>query len=79
MEIVLSEQAQKDIQYWKKTKNIKIQNRITELKNAIISKPISGNWESRTAKTSIIRQMVSKNRQDKPFCLPYRKWRTPYL
>lgn len=42
MEIILSEQAQKDIKYWKKTKNIKIQERIIELKNAIILNPYQG-------------------------------------
>lgn len=42
MEIILSEQAQKHIDYWKQTKNIKIQNRIIELKNAIILNPYQG-------------------------------------
>lgn len=42
MEIVLSKQAQKDIEYWKKTKNTKIQERIIELKNAIILDPYQG-------------------------------------
>ena len=42
MEIVLSVQAQKDIEYWKKTKNIKIQERIIMLKNAVISSPYQG-------------------------------------
>jgi toxin YoeB len=42
MEIVLSEQAQKHIDYWKKTKNLQIQNRIIELKNAIIINPYQG-------------------------------------
>jgi len=39
MEIILSEQAQKDIEFWKKTKNLKIQERIIALKNAIILNP----------------------------------------
>jgi toxin YoeB len=42
MEIVLSKQAQKHIDYWKKTKNVKIQERIIELKNAIIENPYQG-------------------------------------
>ena len=42
MEIVLSEQAQKHIEHWKKTKNVKIQERIIELKNAIILNPYQG-------------------------------------
>ena len=42
MEIVLSEQAQKHIEHWKKTKNSKIQQRIIELKNAIILNPYQG-------------------------------------
>ncbi len=42
MEIVLSEQAQKHIEYWKKTKNLKIEQRIIELKNAIILNPYQG-------------------------------------
>lgn len=42
MEIILSEDAQKHIEYWKKTKNIKIQERIIELKNAIILNPYQG-------------------------------------
>ena len=42
MEIVLSKQAQKDIEYWKKTKNTKIQERIIELKNAILLDPYQG-------------------------------------
>jgi toxin YoeB len=42
MEIVLSKQAQKDIEFWKKTKNTKIQARIIELKDAIILDPYQG-------------------------------------
>ena len=42
MEIILSEKAQKDIGHWKKTKNTKIQERIIELKNAIIANPYQG-------------------------------------
>ncbi len=42
MEIVISEQAQKHIEYWKKTKNIKVQELIIELKNAIILNPYQG-------------------------------------
>lgn len=42
MEIVLSETALKHIEFWKKTNNIKIQKRISELKNAIFIEPYSG-------------------------------------
>jgi toxin YoeB len=42
MEIVLSEQAQKHIAYWKRTKNVKIQERIIKIKNAIILDPYKG-------------------------------------
>jgi toxin YoeB len=42
MEIVISEQAQKHIEYWKKTKNLKVQVRIIELKNAIMLNPFVG-------------------------------------
>lgn len=42
MEIVISEQAQKHIEYWKNSKNIKIQERIVNLKNAIIATPYQG-------------------------------------
>ena len=42
MEIILSENAQKHIEHWKKTKNTKVQKRIIDLKNAIISNPYKG-------------------------------------
>lgn len=42
MEIVLSGQAQKDIEYWKKSKNVKIQERIIALKNVVILNPYEG-------------------------------------
>lgn len=42
MEIVLSETAIKHIEYWKKTNNVKIQNKISELKDAIINNPYKG-------------------------------------
>ena len=42
MEIVLSVKAQAHIEYWKKTKNTTIQERITELKNAILIDPYKG-------------------------------------
>jgi toxin YoeB len=42
MEIVLSEDAQKHIDHWKKKKNVKIQERIKDLKDAIILNPYHG-------------------------------------
>lgn len=42
MEIVISEQAHKHIEYWKKTKNFKVQKRIIDLKNAIVLNPFEG-------------------------------------
>ncbi|MEI6348316.1 MAG: Txe/YoeB family addiction module toxin [Bacteroidota bacterium] len=42
MEIVLSETALKHIDYWKKTNNVKVQKRIIELKDAILSNPYNG-------------------------------------
>ena len=42
MEIVLSKKAQADIDYWKKTNNTAVQERIIELKNSIIKEPYKG-------------------------------------
>ncbi len=42
MEIILSVKALEHIEYWKRTNNIAIQKRITELKNAIITEPYKG-------------------------------------
>ena len=42
MEIILSKKAQADIDYWKKTKNTAVQERIIELKNSIIKEPYKG-------------------------------------
>ncbi len=42
MEIVISETALKHIDYWKKTNNVKVQKRINELKDAIVSNPYKG-------------------------------------
>ena len=42
MEIILSKKAQSDIEYWKKTNNVAVQERIIELKNAIILDPFRG-------------------------------------
>ncbi len=42
MEIVISEKAQSHIDYWKKTKNLSIQKKISELKDAIIANPFKG-------------------------------------
>lgn len=42
MEIILSEKALEHIEYWKKTNNLAIQKRITEIKNAIIIEPYKG-------------------------------------
>lgn len=42
MEIILSKKALEHIEYWKKTNNLKIQERIIELKNAILQDPYKG-------------------------------------
>jgi toxin YoeB len=42
MEIILSKKAIEHIEYWKKTNNLKIQQRIIELKNAILLDPYKG-------------------------------------
>jgi len=42
MEIEFTESAKKDLEYWKKTGNIKIQNRITDLLTSIIENPFKG-------------------------------------
>jgi toxin YoeB len=65
MEIIISEKAQKDILYWKKTNNFLVQKRISELKDAIIENPyigigkpeplkhkLSGKWSRRIDKVN---------------------------
>lgn len=42
MELVLLEQARKDIEYWKKSGNLKIQKRITELIEDTLLHPFDG-------------------------------------
>ncbi len=42
MEIVLSPKALEHIEFWKKTNNIIVQKRISELKNAILLDPYNG-------------------------------------
>jgi len=42
MEIVLSPEALEHIEYWKKTNNVAVQERIKALKNAIIVSPYKG-------------------------------------
>ena len=42
MEVVLLEKARKDRDYWKKTGNIKIMKRITDLLNDIEKHPFTG-------------------------------------
>ena len=42
MEIEFTELAKKDLEYWRKTGNLKIQNRITDLLNSIIDNPFKG-------------------------------------
>ena len=42
MEIILLSEAVKHQKYWKKTGNIKIQNRITELIKSILKSPYEG-------------------------------------
>jgi toxin YoeB len=65
MEIIISEKAQKDILYWKKTNNFLVQKLISELKDAIIENPyigigkpeplkhkLSGKWSRRIDKVN---------------------------
>ena len=42
MEVVLSETDLRHIDYWKKTNNIIVQKRISELKEAIVENPYKG-------------------------------------
>jgi toxin YoeB len=42
MEIEFTELAKKDLEYWRKAGNLKIQNRITDLLNSIIDNPFKG-------------------------------------
>lgn len=42
MEIEFTESALKDLEYWRETGNVKIQNRITGLLNSIIENPFKG-------------------------------------
>ena len=42
MEIIYSDEAREDIEYWKKTKNIKIQLKISELLHSITETPFLG-------------------------------------
>ncbi|MFS2188694.1 Txe/YoeB family addiction module toxin [Mucilaginibacter sp. Mucisp84] len=42
MEIIYSEESQKDIQFWKKSGNKIIQNKIQQLLNAISQDPFNG-------------------------------------
>jgi toxin YoeB len=75
VEVAFSDRAIKDINYWKKTGNKKIQNRITELLKSIredpfkgIGKPeplrfdFSGLWSHRIDKEHRLIYSVDKNR-----------------
>lgn len=42
MEIILSDTAKEHIAFWKETNNTTIQNRITQLKDAILLDPFKG-------------------------------------
>ena len=42
MEIEFSDDALKDVKYWKKKRDIKVQKRITELIDAITANPFKG-------------------------------------
>ena len=66
MEIIISDTAKKHIQYWKKTNNLKIQKRITELKNAILTNPYKGIGKPEPLKYQLLgkwsRRIDSENR-----------------
>ena len=42
MEIELTEDAKQDLEFWRKSKNVKIQHRISELMNSIRQSPFEG-------------------------------------
>ncbi len=76
MEIIYSEEAQKDIEYWKRSGNKTIQKKITQLLNAIeeapfegIGKPealkynLSGLWSRRINQEHRIVYQISEDQQ----------------
>jgi len=76
MEIIYSEEAQKDIEYWKRSGNKNIQKKITQLLNAIeedpfggVGKPealkykLSGLWSRRINQEHRIVYQVSENQK----------------
>jgi toxin YoeB len=76
MEIIYSEEAQKDIEYWKRSGNKNIQKKITQLLNAIekdpfegVGKPealkynLSGLWSRRINQEHRIVYQVSEDQQ----------------
>ncbi|MFX1709088.1 Txe/YoeB family addiction module toxin [Chitinophaga sp. CC14] len=42
MEVVFTEAARKDLEYWKETNNVKVQKRITALLQSIMETPFTG-------------------------------------
>lgn len=42
MEVVFTEAARKDLEYWKATNNVKVQKRITALLQSILETPFTG-------------------------------------
>lgn len=42
MEVIFSDTALKDLKFWKKSKNIQVQERITELIESILENPTTG-------------------------------------
>lgn len=76
MEVIYSEEAHKDILYWKRSGNKNIQKKITQLLNAIEENPfeglgkpealrynLSGLWSRRITQEHRIIYQVSKDQQ----------------
>ncbi len=51
MEIIFSPQSLEDLQFWKQSGNVKIQNKIQMLLESIKKTPYEGPWQTRSFKT----------------------------
>ena len=67
MEIVISETAMQHITYWKKTNNIKVQKRITELTTAILANPFKGIGKPEPLKYALIGKWSRRIDQENRF------------
>ena len=64
MEIILSKKAIEHIEYWKKINNLKIQQRIIELKNAILLDPYKGIGKPEQLKHQLSRKWSRRINQE---------------